>query len=86
MQSIIITKPFIFIFGQDLVYWSGMLAAIVMILLLVSAIYKQINTKFFVKNRPFMTKYHKWLGWILTILIVIHLILAIIQFNFHIIL
>lgn len=83
-MNIITTFPYLMIFGQDMVYWTGILSGIILLLLIASAIIKQFNKREFIKHRPFATKYHHILGWTLLVLIVIHFILAVLEFNFHI--
>lgn len=72
------------IFGNDLVWWTGMIAGVFFGLLIVTAIVKQYNWKMFMKYQIPLTPLHHWFGWIATGLLAIHVLLAVFQFNFHV--
>ncbi len=83
-MKIITNTPYLLIFGQDLVYWTGMIGGVLFLILIISAIIKKFNLKIWKNHQIMATKYHHWLGWITLAILLIHTILAIIQFNFHI--
>ena len=72
------------ILGNDLVWWTGILAGSVFVLLLCTAAIKQYNFKWFMRWQVKATPLHHWLGWILMGLISVHVLLAILAFNFNV--
>ena len=72
------------ILGNDLVWWTGMLSGLFFLLLLVTALVKQYNWKIFMRWQVPLTPLHHWFGWIAVGCIVIHVILAVLAFNFNV--
>jgi len=70
--------------GQDLVWWTGMLGGFFSVLLVVSALVKQYNSKFFIKWQIPLTPIHHWCGWLAVGFLTIHFLLAVFVFNFHV--
>ena len=81
---IITNVPYLLIFGQDIVYWTGMIGGCAFMVVIVSALIKQYNASIWIKYQIPMTKLHHIFGWSSVALLIIHTILAILQFNFHI--
>lgn len=72
------------ILGNDLVWWSGMISGIFFVLIVITAIVKQFNWKVFMRWQIPFTPLHHWFGWIATGSLAIHVLLAVLQFNFHV--
>ena len=72
------------IFGNDLVWWTGVIGGIFFLLLIITALVKQYNYNIFMKWQIPLTPLHHWFGWITLGFLTTHFILAIFQFNFHV--
>jgi len=77
-------SPFIIFLGNDIVWWTGILSGFFFLLLLCTAIIKQFNVKGWIKYQIPSTKLHHWFGWLCAGFLLIHFILAILAFNFGI--
>jgi len=73
-----------FILGNDLVWWTGMLSGLFFFLLIITTLVKQYNWKPFMKWQIPLTPLHHWFGWLSLGFIMIHVLLAVLQFNFHV--
>ena len=72
------------ILGNDLVWWTGILSGVFFFLLMITVVVKQYNWKMFMKWQIPFTPLHHWFGWLACGMLMIHFILAIFQFNFHV--
>ncbi len=72
------------ILGNDLVWWTGMISGLFFGLLMITVVVKQYNWKIFMKYQVPLTPLHHWFGWIACGGLAIHVLLAILQFNFHV--
>ena len=72
------------ILGNDVVWWTGMLGGLFSVLLLFTAVVKQFNWKIFMRWQVPLTGYHHWFGWLAVGFLCIHALLAVFQFNFHV--
>ena len=52
------------IFGNDLVWWTGVIGGIFFLLLIITALVKQYNYNIFMKWQIPLTPLHHWFGWI----------------------
>jgi hypothetical protein len=71
-------------FGNDLTWWTGILGGVFFFLLIITALVKQYNWKIFMRWQIPLTPLHHWFGWIALGFLAIHVLLAILQFNFHV--
>ncbi len=72
------------LFGNDLVWWTGMAGGLFSFLLLGTAIVKQYNWNIFMRWQIPLTPLHHWFGWLAVGFLSIHVLLAVFQFNFHV--
>jgi hypothetical protein len=70
--------------GNDLAWWTGMAGGFFFLLLGITAIVKQYNWKIFMRWQIPLTPLHHWFGWLATGFLSIHVLLAVLQFNFHV--
>lgn len=71
-------------FGNGLVWWTGILGGVFFFLLMITAIIKQFNWKWFMRWQIGSTPLHHWFGWICLGFLALHSLLAILQSNFHV--
>ena len=70
--------------GNDLVWWTGILGGVFFVLLVITAAVKQYNFNIFMKWQVRLTSLHHWFGWLSVGFLLLHFLLAIFQFNFHV--
>ena len=72
------------IFGNDLTWWTGMIGGGFAFLLLLTSVVKQYNWKIFMRWQIPLTPLHHWFGWIAFGCLALHVLLAVLQFNFDV--
>lgn len=72
------------IFGNDLVWWTGIIGGAFFFLLIITAFVKQYNWKPFMRWQIKLSPLHHWFGWLCLGILSIHALLAILQFNFSV--
>lgn len=83
-RSIYCTNMPTIILGNDLVWWTGMLGGFFFLVLIITALVKQYNWKIFMRLQISLTPLHHWAGWLALGSLSIHVLLAVLQFNFHV--